>query len=334
MGNRTTLQDIADTLGITKVTVSRALKGQPGVGEVLRARIEKKAMELGYRRSALHDAKRLLSFAFISPKRFFLRTEHFYTDIYYVLHRLCDKKKYRISLQIIDPLMEDQLELPNSLADASLSGLFIGGELSRDYLKKIHLLNLPTVVIDYYSALPGFSHITVDNFYLGYKAALFLIQRGHSRIGFIGQKNISSNVTDRMLGIQKALEENGASLREEWIIENHDPRTGLYSMDFRLPRELPSAFICHCDRAAYFLMEKLKIRGISVPKDLSVISFDDTETALETHPHLTSIRIDRTLFARKGLEVMEQRLESGESGWDRVYLETELVERASVNTIE
>ncbi len=333
MRNRTTLQDIADALGITKVTVSRALKGQTGVGDELRERIEAKALEMGYARSALHDAGRVLNFAFITPKRFFLKTEHFYTDIYYILHRLCDRKKYRISLQIIDPAMEDELELPNNLADTSLSGLFIGGELSRKYLGKINELNLPAVVIDYYSSFPSFSHVTVDNFYLGYKAALYLIERGHLRLGFIGQRNISSNVTDRMLGIQKALAENGAELNTEWVIDNHDPRTGLYSMDFELPALLPSAFICHCDRAAYFLMEKLKMRGVSIPGDISILSFDDTETALETTPPLTSIKIDRGLFAEKGLELMERNLENAPDETERIYLDTELVERESVRTV-
>lgn len=333
MRNRTTLQDIAESLGITKVTVSRALKGQAGVGEALRREVEKKAEELGYSRSALHETDRTLNLAFITPKRFFLKTDHFYTDIYYILHRLCDQKKYRISLQIISPGMEDRLELPNNLMDTSLNGLFVGGELSKKYLGKINALKLPTVIIDHYSPFSEFSHVTVDNFYLGYKAALYLIERGHRNLGFVGQQDISSNVTDRILGIQKALTENDIGFREEWIIESHDPRTGLYSMDLHLPEELPTAFICHCDRAAYFLMETLKRRGLSVPDDISVLSFDDTEIAQETTPPLTSIRIDRRLFAEKGFELMEGMSEDPQRDRGRVYLEAELVERDSVRSI-
>ncbi len=333
MIKRTTLQDIADSLGITKVTVSRALKGQAGVGKVLLEKIVEKSAELGYSRSSLHEANKVLNFAFVTPKRFFLKTEHFYTDIYYILHRLCDQKKYRISLQIIDPVMEEELELPNNLSDISLSGLFIGGELSRGYLGKINSLNLPTVVIDYYSDFQTFSHITVDNFYLGYKAALYLIEKGHTNLGFIGQMNISSNVTDRMMGIQKALTAKGFKLRDDWIIENHNPITGLYSMDFELPEELPTAFICHCDRAAYFLLEKLKIRGISVPQDISVLSFDDTETAPGTTPPLTSIKINRKLFAEKGLKLMEKQIGNPLMKKKRIYLDTELIERKSVKII-
>jgi LacI family transcriptional regulator len=333
MKRKTTLQNIADELNITKVTVSRALKGQNGVGDDLRQKIEDKAVEMGYSRSSLHVENRVQNFVFITPTRFFLKTEHFYTDIYYYLHRLCDQKKYRLVLQIIDPDMEDSLELPNSLMDTGLSGIFIGGEISRDYLGKIEALHLPTVVIDYFSTYQTFSHITVDNFYLGYKAALHLIERGHSQIGFVGQKDVSSNVADRMLGIQKALGENGISLRDEWVIENHDPRTGLYSLEFLLPEDLPTAFICHCDRAAYFLIEKLKMRGLSVPEDVSIVSFDDTEIARDTTPPLTSFKIDRNLFAEKGMELIEKRLEESPGGQERVYLETVLIERESVKTL-
>jgi len=181
MKQRITLQNIADSLNITKVTVSRALNGQNGVGEELRKKIEQKAEELHYTRSSLNRSNNTLNFAFVTPKRFFLKTEHFYTDIYYTLHQLCDQKKYRISLMVIDPEMEDGLELPNNLLDSSISGIFIGGELSKSYLGLISNLNVPTVVIDHYSNFQNFTHLTVDNYYLGYRAAYYLIEKGHIR---------------------------------------------------------------------------------------------------------------------------------------------------------
>lgn len=333
MSNKTTLQDIADALDITKVTVSRALKQQGGVSEELRKRIEETATRMGYSRSSLHDKPKTHRFAFLTPTRFFLKTEHFYKDIYYLLHRLCDQKDHRVSLHVIDPQQEASGTLPKELRDASLSGIFIGGELSPQCLSAVSEIKLPCVVIDHISTIPGFSHITVDNYFLAYKAARYLIERGHRQIGFVGQKAVSSNVADRMMGIQKALGEIGENLREEWIIENHDPVSGFYTLDFDLPRELPGAFICHCDRAAYFLMEKLKSRGIKIPEDISIVGFDDTEIAQQTCPPLTTMKIDRQAFAEKGVCLMENLLEGGKSA-ERIYVETELIERKSVLTLK
>lgn len=332
MIQRTTLQDIADALNITKVTVSRALKGQPGVGDELRDQIEKKAFEMGYIRSSLHKSDKSINFAFITPQRYFSKTDQFYTDIYFTLHKLCDQKKYRVSLLIIDPEMEEGLELPNVLLDPTISGIFIGGELHKDYLGKIHGLNLPTVVIDHYSTFSDFFYLTVDNYYLGYKAAVYLIEKGHKDIGFIGQKGISSNVTDRILGIEKALIENGSSLRKEWTISNYNYDTALNTIDFELPEILPTAFISHCDNAAYYFMEKLKLKDLSVPDDISILSFDNTEIALKTTPPLSSMQIDRTLFAEKGIEVMERRLKTGSFDQNRLYLQSSLIERRSVKS--
>jgi LacI family transcriptional regulator, galactose operon repressor len=333
MRQRTTLQNIADSLGITKVTVSRALKGQAGVSEELRTEIEKKAEEMNYKRSSLHNSQEVLDFRFIVPKRYFLKTSHFYTDIYFTLHQLCDQKKYRISLQIIDPDMEDGLELPNNIHDSQLSGLFIGGELSKNYLRLISNLNLPTIVIDHFSPFVNFTHLTVDNYYLGYKAATYLIEKGHKDIGIIGQNNISSNVTDRIMGIRKALIENDLTLPEEWIVSNYNQKTQLNTIDFELPVKLPTAFICQSDLSAFYFMEKLKSKELSVPEDISVLSFDDTEIAQEMSPMLTSIKIDRKMFAEKGLEFMEKKIQFGFIKEERIYLSSDLIERESVKRI-
>ncbi|KGE70814.1 LacI family DNA-binding transcriptional regulator [Spirochaeta lutea] len=333
MRNKISLQDIATALDISKVTVSRALKGQPGVSESLRETIQSTAHEMGYEVQSLRDTKHQEHYAFITPTRFFLKTEHFYTDIYYYLHRFCDEKRHIMSLHIINPEMEKQGVLPSQMMEPGLTGIFVGGELSGTYLERLAELQIPVVVVDYFSPQQAFSHITVDNYYLGYKAASYLLHQGHTEIGFVGRPQISSNVTDRIMGVQKALGEHGLQLPQEWNIDNYDLNTGMYSLNLPLPGTLPTAFICHCDRAAYFLIEALRNQNITVPQEISIISFDDTETAQETSPPLTSIKIDRREFAAKAIEQMDLLLTAPQKAALRVYLETQLVERGSVRSL-
>ena len=96
---------------------------------------------------------------------------------------------------------------------------------------------------------------------------------------------------------------------------------------------MPTAFICHCDRAAYFLMEKLKSQNISVPGKISILSFDDTEVAQQTTPPLTSFKIDRNMFAVEAIKLMEKKQENSLSTPERIYLSAELIERESVQAI-
>ena len=58
---------------------------------------------------------------------------------------------------------------------------------------------------------------------------------------------------------------------------NNNTETGVYTLDIDLPDPLPDAFVCHCDMAAYFLIQRLTMCGIKVPEDVSVISFDNTK---------------------------------------------------------
>lgn len=330
MSKRTTLQDIADALEITKVTVSRALKEQSGVSETLRKRVIEKADELGYHRSSLRLDQETPTFAFVTPKRYFLKNEHFYTEIYYYLQKIYDYSHTPVSLIVVIPDQEEKGQLPNTLQSGSFSGVFLGGEMNRVFEEALIQLGCPIISIDYCNPeIPG-DGLTVDNYDLGYRAARYLQDQGHQNIGFIGSRKISSNVYDRMMGVEKALMEKGLPLKKEWIISNYDIVTGHYETDIAIPAPLPTAFICHCDMAAYYLIRSLNNLGLSVPEDISVMSFDDTELASRTTPGLTAIRIKRRYFAEKAAELMNERLHSPQLERRRIYLDAELIERESV----
>ena len=87
---KVTMQMIADKLGVTKVSVSKALNNQPGISDKLRTEINKAALELGYNKHMIHK-RASNNFAFVVPKRFFLENENFYTTIYYYLNKQCQK---------------------------------------------------------------------------------------------------------------------------------------------------------------------------------------------------------------------------------------------------
>ena len=182
------------------------------------------------------------------------------------------------------------------------------------------------------SACPilGIDSIVSDNFSTGQEVTAYLIQKGHQRIGFVGNIHNSSSICDRYFGYLKALRLNGLEVREDWHFANNDEVTGQYTLDFALPEDLPTAFVCHCDKAAFTLMQKLEGLGVRVPEDVSVISFDNTSICDLISPRLTSVDIARKQIALYSIDQMLYRIGHSQSLPRKIYLGCRLIERNSV----
>ncbi len=186
---KVTLDTIANRLGITKVSVSKALNNQPGVSESLRKKILQTSSELGYLpKSASKQASNVSKLGIVVPKRFFLDTDNFYTKIYYHMNQECTQLGISLSIYLLDPEQEQSRALPLSLAqDASeLSGLFIAGEVSDSYVELLAAHAFPVIAIDFYKTDLELDCVIPDNFQSGYAVTKYLIDRGHSQIGFVG----------------------------------------------------------------------------------------------------------------------------------------------------
>ncbi|MDI6619093.1 MAG: LacI family DNA-binding transcriptional regulator [Clostridiales bacterium] len=332
MDSKVTMQDIADMLDITKVSVSKAINNQPGISDNLREQILTTAKKMGYHKTNNREKSTSYNFAWICPKRFFLEDETFYTTIYYYINKRLMEKDHTISCFVINDKEESENKLPLQFSQESFDGIFIAGEFERSYLKKLEMIDCAKIAIDFYLPDMNIDSIVTDNFYTGFEATNYLIRKGHMKIGFVGNINNTSSICDRYFGYLKALMLNDLPVRNDWRIVNNDPVTGAYTLDFSLPKELPTSFVCHCDKAAFILMQKLHIEGYKVPEDVSVISFDNTSICELTIPKLTSIDINRKQIALQSIDQMLRRLEHTDSSPRKIYLGGHLVERDSITS--
>lgn len=334
MGKKVTLQQIADVLGITKVSVSKVLNNQPGISDALRKEVLKTAKEMGYSKSSRLAVEKPLSFAWVCPKRFFLKDESFYTVIYYYINRLCSDMGHSVTCFVIDGIEEKADALPKGLISSNFDGIFIAGEMDPCFLGRLSALNGAKVAIDFYNRAIACDCILVDNLYAGMEVTNHLIDKGHKLIGFLGNYFDNSSICDRYFGYMKALKLRSLPLRDEWHLYNTNYTRGEYSLNFDLPKELPTAFVCHCDIAAFALTQRLNATGVKVPEDVSIISFDNTSICELIHPNLTSVNIDRKRIATQSIERMLQRIRYPMAPYQRIYLGSDLVVRDSVRTLQ
>lgn len=326
MTKKVSMATIAEKLNVSTVTVHKALKNQSGVSAELRQKILDLADELGYERP--EQQPHPLNFVHLIQKDFLLsESEQYYTVIYYYLSRACAGIGAKLHFVVHDSLPATIANIKSLMKETTVDGVFISGQIERALLFEIEKLDLPVVCVDFFSSDYDFNYIYVDNYYASYTLTKYLINRGHRRICFVGDIKFSNAIADRYFGYLRAL--NRYDIPENLHInENIERSFSAVEPDIG---EMPTAFICHCDRAASVLYAYLEKRGLRIPDDVSVISFDNTDICRVLTPRLTSFGVDKELLASHAFQLMQRAMKRrGKDDLNYIKLNLTLYERDSV----
>lgn len=334
MEHKVSMQDIADYVGVSKVTVSKVLRGQIDIGEQTRSRILETAQSMGYvykRRTSNPSDLSFSKITVITADHYLGRNDSFYVKVFKLLSDHFDKLKVDTKLLIQDYQSETNLEIPEALRNQNTDGLIVMGQFSRAYLKEIQKLQIPMVFLDFYYDDFPVTSVCTDNFYGAYELTNHLIKRGHRKIGFVGKLNFTSSIQDRFLGYYKSLLEYTLPVDMKWILEDRTA-DGRW-IEIPLPEEMPTAFVCNCDEVALSLMGQFKSRGIRVPEDVSVVGFDDTVHAVHAEPKLTTMHVNAEDLVDAAIRAMTKTIEHSSPENSRILIKAKMIKRQSVAAI-
>ncbi|GLX69237.1 LacI family DNA-binding transcriptional regulator [Paenibacillus glycanilyticus] len=335
MQNHVTMRDIASRLGVSSVTVSKALGDKDGVSEELKQKIKELAKEMGYRFNAAAKAMKdgyTSNIGVVIAERYVAATQSFYLQFYQSLATTLEEEQYSGILHMLSESDEEQLVLPRIYHDRKADGFIVLGQLSKDYLSAFYETGIPLVFLDFYTDDTELDYVITDNFYGMYEMTNYLIQNGHRELAFVGNIHSTSSIQDRFLGFYKSLLEHRIALREDYIISDRDEKGKL--IEFALPEPMPTAFVCNCDQVAYMLIQSLRKRGVEVPKDCSVVGFDNDMYATLAEPGLTTVEVDRKEMAKAAVTKIVSKIRTGTPSSGRVLVRGNMISRESVKTIE
>ena len=328
-----TMRDIARAVGTSAVTVSKALAGRPGMSDRLRARIVKKADEMGYE---YPGSKRMLprphlDVGILIPDRFFY-AESFYADLYKRLIQKLSEQGHFGLLEILSLEEERSLALPNLLTTGHVDALILLGEPEKPYYRMIAQAGVPTVFLDFYDEQANADAVTGDNTYGVYRLASHLIRLGHREIGFVGNVRATSSIMDRFLGFYRAMLVNDLPVRAEWVLPDRSDDGKLTPVT--LPERMPTAFVCNCDLSARMMIEALGRSGYRVPEDVSVTGFDDFPAGGENDLPLSTFRIDTDGMISLAVKTLLERCAGLQKPFGRVVVGGQPVYRNSEIPLE
>lgn len=305
MGKPVRMADIAERLGISVVSVSKALAGKSGVSEEMRARVVALARELGYEGARAPAAAGTGNLGVLVADRFFDENT-FYTSLYRSVVLACGAEGLTCMIEIVSREAERSASLPALVTGRKVDGVVFLGNLDRDYLRAVAAGGLPCLLLDFY--IPGgvVDCVVSDNLDGGCALTEHLLAQGRREIGFVGSIRATSSIMDRYLGYQRALRFAGLTPREDWLLEDRDEEGRFIPL--KLPEELPQAFLCSCDEVAYNLVETLRQMGKRVPEDVAVCGYDDFRFATLCQPPLTSYRVNVEQMAETAVRRLASRL--------------------------
>ncbi len=333
MSKQVTMRQIGKAMGVSTVTVSKALGGKDGVSDFVRAQIIEKAREMGYQytSSAKHPPESDGQDVGILVADRFFSDSSFYAALYKKLvQHLSEVSCYGI-LEILYAPDEQECKLPVMIRSGKVDALIVMGQVSAEYMKALLNTRLPCVFLDFYTEHADVTSVVSDSVYGTYLLTNHLVKMGHRDIGFVGDIYATSSILDRYLGYYKSLLQNNIPLRPEWILPDRG-ENGLLK-EVTLPAKMPTAFVCNCDEMAHLLMGQLKRAGYKMPEDVSIVGFDDFLFARLCNPALTTFQVDQDGMAKAAVKALAKKLhgQSGHTG--RIVISGRMVFRDSVRDL-
>lgn len=338
-----TLSDIAANTGVAPMTVSRVVNGTGYVSHETREKVMQAVAEMNYRPNGLaRNLKRQrtetvgLVLGDISNP--------YSTEIANAVREGLAAKGFNLFICISEHSAKEDIAAFDSLVDHNVDGMIVATRSNKEgdeRLTRIADGNIPVVVVGRDFHHDNVDSVAADTFAGGFEATQHLIDLGHQRIAFIGASFNNRGHLKRLQGYLSALTKHGLAIDERVITGRKETISEVpgYSTEtigyegmkrlLSLPKR-PTAVFARNDFTAVGAMTAIKEAGLSIPKDVAVVGFDDTPLALHTLPALTTVRQPMRLQGQLAAEFLLRRISDNEGvATENRILGCELIVRQS-----
>ena len=322
------INDVARMAGVSITTVSRVINKSPSVKEKNRIRVMEAIKQLKFEPSIL--AQRLATgksnvVALLIPRYEGIFYSFYALELIRGIGTLCEALKLDLLLHLTE-------------AHSSLNLKGVGGIIFADIIgNKLQLQEavakgIPSIVINNYVEDLGVTSISVDNMAGAESAVAYLYSLGHKKIAHITGDLVTQASAQRLEGYKRALEKNKVEFKEEYVFKTDYSRGQARQATERLVQmsNPATAVFVASDSMALEVMTVARELGKEVPKDLSIVGFDDNPSGLYVPVSLTTVRQPLVRMAQEGVKELNSLMRSDKKApVKRIVLPTELVIRES-----
>lgn len=321
-----TMQDIADELNISRVSVWKVFNNQAGVSESLKKSVYQTARKMGY--SKIPEEKTVVKNKTVALVVSRPDSSIFWTSIIHDLSLKLSSIDLTLAYVSIPTTYTEGYTLPENFNTTNFDGAIILNIYDSQLLKMISDVKLPKVYLD------TTTDISVDEL----KGDLLIIEgidtvkkitshliedRQCKKIGFIGDISYAKTNYDRFCGYKMALEDHGISLDKKYCLTDN---IGIYDYSSMISRfldslpALPDAFVCASDYVVQFVYEYLSVHGDFDREKIIITGFDGTSEYPSITNKITTAYVDTTSLGIRLAEQIEYRMSNPMSPFEVTYL--------------
>ena len=334
---RVSIKDIAKAAGVSYSTVSRALNDNPLISQDVRTRVQALAESMGYSPNALAQS---LQSRLSNSVGLVITTiaDPFFSELALGLEEVAHRADISVFLASSHNDPEREIKIIQTFERRRVDGVIVASSrIGSEYASRLEQIHIPVVMINNQARgdYENLFSVAVDDYQGAQLAMQHLLDMGHRRIGYIGVQNRPGSNERRMRGYLDALKACGIAAQPSWVLLGSPQATEDFAGDVEVGQVLMSelvqenvtAVFCYCDTVAAGVMIACRKLGLSVPGQISVVGFDDTDVCTVLAPPLTTISQPRREMGQLAMEMLLTAI-SGEPTSD-VLLQPNLVVRES-----
>lgn len=318
---RTSLKDLADKLGVSIATVSRALRNSHEVGEEMTQKVKQLAKELNYRpnpfaQSLRKEAPRVIGV--IVPNL----VTHYYAAVLDGIEDYASKLGYSVISANSHEDHEREAQALDNFLNMHVEGIIAClAQDTTDYshFEQLHKMGVPLVFFARCCLEDMFSQVVGNGDVAAQEATQHMIETGSRRVAFIGGPNHLDMVRRRKHGYLEALRENRIPIDRDLVVCD--------KIDFDVARNAtlrllegenpPDAILAFNDIITYAAFDAIKSKGLRIPEDVAIIGFTDGDTAAFVTPRLSAIMDQAHVQGTKACQLLMKSI----NGDEKIYKE-------------
>lgn len=334
MGSKSSIREVAKRAGVSLGTVSNVLNRPEIVAEETRERVKQAIEEIGFVRNG--SARQLRAGTSRHIGLVVLDVANpFFTEVARGVEDVANQAGYAVILCNSDDSLEKETHYLQVLEEQRARGVLITPVQSdASYLHRFRQRGISVVLLDRPSRIKDLCSVAVDDMRGGEMAAAHLLEQGHEQIAFVHGPLSIRQCADRKRGVHRAIKAIGRDLERALLditTAAQSAREGELAVEHLLSaRVKPTAVFCANDLLALGVMRGLIKRGLSIPRDMAMVGYDDVEFASILSTPLTSIRQPKYELGRMAAELLlDEALNPADHEHKHIVYQPELIVRES-----
>lgn len=324
-----TIYDVAKEAGVAISTVSKVLNNTGSIGAKTRKRVEETIRKLNYQPSvAASVKKRIQTIGLLIPNI----ADPFMAEIARTIEDHGRKFGFSLMICSTDNNLDKEMEYISILKQKYIDGIIIATGLRNNVaLKELIDNEIPVAILSREVPSLAVNTVVVDDFLGAFEATSYLIELGHRKIALVTEDIYLPVTRARLDGYKQALDQARIPYNEGLVSINNTTFTDAKESTVKLLNlpQPPTAIFASAEPLAIAAIQGTREFGLDIPKDLSIVGFDNSILAKMCYPQLTTVSQPIYEMGKRVIELLVEEIKDPKKVKQRIVMSPELVIRGT-----